>query len=275
MKTSYYLVAIISFLIISCSSNDSSEGELNLVEISKKLNALNPSVINKNADDFEMLLKTNLQKNKFLKTNDKECQHTVIETDSFKDANFTLTTTYFDKDMNPITNCATYSQASIFEYNTRESQITLGTNFKYTINALGNHSRETNSSKSSYTDNLLIIGELDFDGDIFNIIEGSYFHTNYTFSFNFNNEDREDFDEIIDINYKFEFESNSQIYHFDMTIDGEELMNEITLEKSEIVLEYPLYNSKNIQIGIIKYVQNYETEVEKFILYDLDGNLVE
>lgn len=46
-------------------------------------------------------------------------------------------------------------------------------------------------------------------------------------------------------------------------------------EESDITLEYPLYDASNMQIGDIHYVFIEESGKEKFVLYDLDGNLIE
>lgn len=40
-------------------------------------------------------------------------------------------------------------------------------------------------------------------------------------------------------------------------------------------LEYPLYDSNNVQIAIVKHVIDYEKGDEKFDLNSLEGNLIE
>lgn len=270
MKTIYYTIAIFSFLIISCSTNDENSGQENLIKISKKLNALDPSVVSQNDANFETVNKNNLRNKKTSNINYEDCQHTKAYTENYNEATTTLTTSYFDKNMIPITNCVAYN---LSEYNTTESQITIGPDFKYTLNYTGNHTRPISDTKNSYSDSLLVSGELDFDGNIFTILEGSYI--NMDFSYDYSDQSSEDSNEIIDVNYKFEFEADSQTYHFDMTIEGEDLFEEILSEDSEFSLDYPLYNASNEQIGIIKYILDIKKDKEYFELYDLNGNLVE
>jgi len=273
MKTSYLSIAIISFLMISCSSNEDTSEQYNLIEISQKLNTLAPSAINQNDEGSQLGFKNSDQSKKALKTTIDDCLHTTTESEVYNDITYTYTTSYFDKDMNAISDCDTESQQSIFEFNTVETQVATGPNLNYAINALGNHRREFSNSNFSYTNRLALTGDLDFDGNRFKLVEGSYIHLNLSFSFI--EIETDNITEFIDIVYKFEFEANGQTYHFDMIVDGEYLIDLITSDASEIVLEYSLYDASNTKIGIVTYVQDFETELEKFILFDLDGNLIE
>jgi hypothetical protein len=59
-----------------------------------------------------------------------------------------------------------------------------------------------------------------------------------------------------------------------MLLDDEDM---IAAEENEndFVKEYDLFNSEDEKIGTIRYVLDYREGTEKFILYDLEGNLVE
>lgn len=64
MKTSHYLIAFLSFLIISCSPEDDSLNKNNLIAISKKLSSLDPSVISNDEKESKSLKNKSLEKNK-------------------------------------------------------------------------------------------------------------------------------------------------------------------------------------------------------------------
>ena len=274
MKISYFFIVIFSFLTISCAVESESSEQTNWLEISKKLNSFDPSVIDKTGNDSgAQLSKKTYQNKSFSKAMDNGCDYSTTRIIDSDDIITTITTSYFDKGMNPITDCDIFSDLYSSEYNSTESQITVGPGFTYDLTSVGNHKRPTNSSPFTYIDNLLILGELDFDGSIFNIIEGSYIRMDL--SIDPSNLDIDNFDIMLEINYRFEFEVNSMSYHFDMNPNGEVLLDESLSEDLELTMEYPFYNSRNTQIGIIKYVQNLKTQKESFILYDLNGNLVE
>lgn len=70
------------------------------------------------------------------------------------------------------------------------------------------------------------------------------------------------------------FELNEMDYHFEMLLNDEDFVAAEENEK-DFAIEQDLFNSNNEKIGTIRYVLDYSEGTEKFLLYDLEGNLVE
>ena len=266
-KTFYKLVILLAVFIISCNSSDNSQGQNNLLEISRKLNSLDPSVVNNNNQDPNTRKEKTNQLKKTSKTENEFCKHTITEKEFYEEVQFEFTTAYFDKNMNPITNCDLYSQESNAHYITKESYVTTGLNFKYVISSLTENIETFTEPVYLISNASKLSGELNFDGEIFYIVEGSFFNSNVTINYENANES---FDESFSLMYKFEFQANSETYHFDMIVTDETSTFDDSLD-----LDFPLYDEANSQIGVIKYVFDYDTEREYFKLYDLKGNLIE
>lgn len=129
--------------------------------------------------------------------------------------------------MNPVTNCFIYNLEPPFSYKSTKNHITVGSDFKYTINYSETHTSEITlthfdnytSYNAFYSVDLLILGELNFDGNIFNIVEGSYIHFNFNVPYGYdyhnkgNTEKMDESDFSTNFKYKFEFEADSKTYH--------------------------------------------------------------
>jgi hypothetical protein len=70
------------------------------------------------------------------------------------------------------------------------------------------------------------------------------------------------------------FELDEMNYHFEVLLNEEDIIAAEDDEK-DFSIEQDLLNSNNEKIGTIRYVLNSSEGIEKFILYDLEGNLVE
>lgn len=273
-----YKVVLCAVLIVSCNNNENSGIENNLLEISKKLNALDPSVIQENQDSQSASKKIS-KEGKSAQKISFECEHTETYIENYNAVTYTSTISYFDENMNPTTNCSVFNEVSFLEYYTIEKQTTKGPDFEYDLSSIGTHKEELTANLIQSTYNQTITGTLNFDGSIFNILEGSYLNMFMSFEPDaIFGEEEPQFEEVetqIDIKYIFQFDANNTTYHFEMTLDHQDVLDLEFSEASELTMDYPLFNATNTQIGMITYVADLETDKEYFRLYDLEGNLVE
>tara|TARA_B100000809_G_scaffold107339_1_gene105821 strand:+ start:21198 stop:21686 length:489 start_codon:yes stop_codon:yes gene_type:complete len=119
-----------------------------------------------------------------------------------------------------------------------------------------------------------IDGTLNYNGNVFYLIEGSYLNTeknsggteNSNFENLFYNSNP-----VMEMSCTIEFVVNNSDYHFNLLLNGIDL--EYYGDGSKIINEYYLLNSNNKKIGIIKYTIDRGSEL--FQVLDVNRNLVE
>lgn len=307
-KSNLFLCALTLTIIFgSCSSNDDTETKTdetktaideNLPAISEKLESLEVSSLTE--DDSNQFKETPkkksiFRKNSFLnkKAQNKQtldCEHEVIVEDDYisEDDFYKVTERYFTIDGGKITNCdienlyaENENPSFSIKYIIQEDAIDKSEDFQLTTFATieFEETLRINSSTSS-TFIFKIVGELtgtlDFDNNLFFLLEGS--GTNISAEATLGPDDslEEVFEEDLPITFKFNmgFELNEMDYHFEMLLNDEDFVAAEENEK-DFAIEQDLFNSNNEKIGIIRYVLDYSEGTEKFLLYDLEGNLVE
>lgn len=285
MKKLFLCVFTIAFLN-SCSSE--SDGidtatDSNLSEISSKLENLKIDKIQEqssSSSEIELSSDYNFSRASIAqaRTNQSEdfitgCNHQESFTDTYDGETFEVTIKYFDQDGNSTTWCDIEDNTT---YTTEETTKITGTNYIYDWFATTTHEQSSKISDTSVSIDLKadsdLTGTLNFDGDIFNIVEGSYINLTVAVAYYFTQDfsDDEIYDTTVDLLYKMEFDTNGETYHFDMSIKEE---NFTELDDS-FESEYILYNSSDKKIGKVKYVYNSDSEQEYFEVYDLNGHKV-
>lgn len=301
MRKFYALMCALTLTIIfgSCSSNDETETAIdeNLPAISEKLESLEiSSLTEENSNQFKETpdKKSILGKNSFLKKEIQnrltvDCKHEVVEEYiTSEDDFYKVTERYFTIDGDQATDCdienlyAERENPSFsIKYIIEEDAIDKSEDFQLTTFATIEFEETLRiNSPTSRTFIFKIVGELtgtlDFDNNLFSLLEGS--GTNISAEANLGpDDDLEDlFEEELPITFKFKmgFELNEMNYHFEMLLNEDDI---IAAEEDEKVfsIEQDLFNSNNEKIGTIRYVLDSSEGTEKFILYDLEGNLVE
>jgi hypothetical protein len=119
-------------------------------------------------------------------------------------------------------------------------------------------------------------GTLDFGNNLFSLLEGSGTNVSEKVTLGPYDNLEELFEEDLPITFKFNlgFELDEMNYHFEVLLNEEDIIAAEDDEK-DFSIEQDLLNSNNEKIGTIRYVLNSSEGIEKFILYDLEGNLVE
>ena len=309
MRKFYALMCALTLTIIfgSCSSSDDTKTAIdetettideNLYAISEKLESLEVSPL---TDDDSNLLKETPKKKSirgktsFLKKEVQnkqalDCKHEIVEEYyASEDDFYKVTERYFTIDGNEATNCDIQNLMNEKENPTFNIQYVVeqdviemfeGYDFKISSRIKNEESLTMNPPISmtyrlnSETD---LTGTLGFDDHLFSLLEGS----RVTLSSGLDlgpDDDIEGFfyEDTPSVDFKFimGFESNQSHYYFHMLLDDEDM---IAAEENEndFVKEYDLFNSEDEKIGTIRYVLDYREGTEKFILYDLEGNLVE
>ena len=304
-KTLYSLVMVFTILVSCTSDNDSisilSKEELN--DISAKLDKLKIgfSKINSETDEEltttgnfieintinSSLRKKSLDQSKKTKTS-TDCEHIVYEKFHSNNESYEITSSFFNLDKNEITSCDTYDSENVsLEGQTGyivEEEIKIKA-VNYESNYFSTSIFKTNTTKITDTkyefltsNNTEITGALNFSGDIFRILNGSYMNTSvkttiildeYLFS--------DDFDPVyeIDFLYKVEFDVNENTFHFDMILTNNELSFLVQETSDELIeINYDLLNDDNKKIGSVQYNLDFENSREWFELFDLDGNKI-
>lgn len=301
MRKFYTLMCALTLTIIfvSCESSDDVESvsEENLAAISQKLESLEVSSLTE--DDSSLFKetpkkKTTLAKNSFFKKEIQnkqsvECQHEVIAEDYSENEEFyKITERYFTIDGNEATNCDIENLMNEKENITFNIQYIIeqdiiemfeGYDFKI-FSRIKNEESLTMNSPTSMTYRLNneadLTGTLGFDDNLFSLLEGSRVTLSSEVNVNPDDDIEEIFYEIpFSTNFKFimGFESNQSHYYFHMLLDDNDMMTAHENE-NDFVKEYDLFNSEDEKIGTIRYVLDYREGTEKFLLYDLEGNLV-
>lgn len=301
MRKFYALMCALTLTIIfvSCESSDDVESvsEENLAAISQKLESLEVSSLTE--DDSSLFKetpkkKTTLAKNSFFKKEIQnkqsvECQHEVIAEDYSENEEFyKITERYFTIDGNEATNCDIENLMNEKENITFNIQYIIeqdiiemfeGYDFKI-FSRIKNEESLTMNSPTSMTYRLNneadLTGTLGFDDNLFSLLEGSRVTLSSEVNVNPDDDIEEIFYEIpFSTNFKFimGFESNQSHYYFHMLLDDNDMMTAHENE-NDFVKEYDLFNSEDEKIGTIRYVLDYREGTEKFLLYDLEGNLV-
>ncbi|GGF66995.1 hypothetical protein [Wenyingzhuangia marina] len=217
-----------------------------------------------------------------------DCEHEVYEEFHSDNESYEITSRFFDLDKNEITSCDIYDRENVYlEGQTGyivEEEIKIKA-VKYESNYSSTSIFKTNTTKITDTkyefltsNNMEITGALNFSGDIFRILNGSYMNTSvkttiildeYLFS--------DDFDPVyeIDFLYKIEFDVNKNTYHFDMILTENELPFLVQETSDELIeIDYDLLNNANEKIGSIQYNLDFKTHREWFELFDLNGNKI-
>lgn len=301
MRKFYALMCALTLTIIfvSCESSDDVESvsEENLAAISQKLESLEVSSLTE--EDSSLFKETpkkkpTLAKNSFFKKEIQnkqsvECQHEVIAEDYSENEEFyKITERYFTIDGNEATNCDIENLMNEKENITFNIQYIIeqdiiemfeGYDFKV-FSRIKNEESLTINSPTSMTYRLNneadLTGTLGFDDNLFSLLEGSRATLSSEVNVNPDDDIEEIFYEIpFSTNFKFilGFESNQSHYYFHMLLDDNDMMTAYENE-NDFVKEYDLFNSNNEKIGTIRYVLDSSEGTEKFILYDLEGNLV-
>jgi hypothetical protein len=307
-KSNLFLCALTLTIIFgSCSSDDKNETAIdetntaideNLPAISEKLESLEISSITE--DDSHQFKETPkkksiISKNSFLtkKAQNKQtldCEHEVIVEDDYisEDEFYKVTERYFTIDEEEATNCdienlytETENPSFSIKYIIEEDAIDKRQDFQLTTFAKIEFEETLRvNSPTSSTFIFKIAGELsgtlDFDNNLFAILEGSGTNISEEVTLGPDDDLEKIFEEDLPITFKFNlgFELNEMNYHFEILLNVADI---ITAEEDEkdFAIEQDLLNSNNEKIGIIKYLLEHDTGNEKFLLYDLDGNLIE
>jgi hypothetical protein len=301
MRKFYALMCALTLTIIfgSCSSNDETETAIdeNLPAISEKLESLEISSLTEEDSNLfketpkkkPTLAKNYLLEKEIQNKQSVECQHEVIAEDySTNEEFYKITERYFTIDGNEATNCDIENLYAEKENNTFNIQYIIeqdiiemfeGYDFKIFSRIKNEESLTMNSPTSmSYRLNneADLTGTLSFDDNLFSLLEGSRVTLSSEVNVNPDDDIEEIFYEVpFSTNFKFimGFESNQSHYYFHMLLDDEDMMTAYENE-NDFVEEYDLFNSKDEKIGTIRYVLDSSEGTEKFILYDLEGNLV-
>lgn len=289
MKKTIYALAIIATLFTSCKSDDdvnTSVFDENLVAISTKLQKLKTSDIQDRKSeglDFEIEGPQDLlPKTKSIKTLKtdliSDCKHKEMYFEEVDGEKYEETTLYFDIDGNESTSCEAFGDNT--NYITEKVSKITGESYVYdfldkTIHVNSNIIKD-NVLNFKLSQSSMLTGTLNFDGDVFKIIDGS--RIDFSLEYTINLKERQDINsEVppikIDVLYKFEFIVKSETYHFDMVLSEDDFdLIEEGNGQNKLEMEYDLLDNSNKKIGTIKYIS--EDETEKFEIYDLDGVLV-
>ncbi|MGB2128764.1 MAG: hypothetical protein ACPHXR_04715 [Flavicella sp.] len=279
MKKIFLLSILFSFLLFSCSSDEIKTTELTqeeLIEINSKLSYLDVSALDNMGGDSD------LESNTFLKSQniktDFLCSHELSYSDNYDGFTVEITNKYFDSNMEEITNCDAESSMASGSYYIFTEQKTVGINREYHLFSEALVSQKVSMTSFEITNKANIYGQLKIEDVIFEVLKGSYM--NMVITMNLESSSLEDL-LVPEINflYKIEFTTDEDTYHFDMKLDNADLVELLDVEANNVSEEFSakfiLYNSSNSQVGFVKYIQNIETELERFELYDLNEQLVE
>ncbi|MGY6650519.1 hypothetical protein [Wenyingzhuangia sp. IMCC45574] len=281
MKRSIALYAITAFLLFSCSAKEEgidTATDGNLVEISSKLQSLKIDKIadQKPESDFDSESSTAFATRTpkvNIPVSPLACNHTEQINENIEGENIVSTIKYFDKNKKAISSCKT---EELNEYITEEVTKITGLNYIHNFTSTTSYNQAFNlgADFSSFvykaTINSNITGTLNFDGDIFNVVDGSYFKLKIDFSaasFDFS----DDFEIPLELEavYQIEFDTKGNTYHFTMEMDENALNDSESYEG-----DFLLFNSADKKIGTVKYTCNKDGSNEKFELYDLVGNKI-
>lgn len=210
------------------------------------------------------------------KKNRTSCSHEESYTESYDGFTTEITNNYFDANMKEITNCDVESSVLSSGYYLFTEQKTTGNNREYHLFAEAKVSLKmtmTSIESSADTD---IYGTLKFEDATFNILDGSYLNVLIKMNMDSEISSIEDIFDNIEVNgvYKIGFAANEDSYRFDMKLDNT-ILNEMEETTDTYTATYVLYNSGNSQVGFVKYIEDYETGLERFELYDLNEQLIE
>lgn len=277
MKKTFLFAIVSSFLLFSCSSDEIKTTELTqeeLIEISSKLAILETTAL----DSFNIELDTDSNSlfSKQNKSNRPSCQHEESYTETLGEFTTEITYNYFDANMKEITNCDTEANMLTSGYYLFTEQKTTGNNREYHLFSEDKlRLKKTMTTIENSVDSNMY-GTLKFEDATFNILDGSFL--NVLIKMNLDS-DISSIDEIfgdIEVNgvYKIGFDANEDSYRFDMKLDSS-MLEEIEETADEYTAMYKLYNSANSQVGFVKYIEDYETGLERFELYDLNEQLIE
>lgn len=277
MKKTFLFAIVSSFLLFSCSSDEIKTTELTqeeLIEISSKLAILETTAL----DSFNIELDTDSNSlfSKQSKSNRPSCQHEESYTETLGEFTTEITYNYFDANMKEITNCDTEANMLTSGYYLFTEQKTTGNNREYHLFSEDKLRLKMTMTTIENSVDSNMYGTLKFEDATFNILDGSFL--NVLIKMNLDS-DISSIDEIfgdIEVNgvYKIGFDANEDSYRFDMKLDSS-MLEEIEETADEYTATYVLYNSDNSQVGFVKYIEDYETGLERFELYDLNEQLIE
>lgn len=283
MKKNIFLFLSFIILLQSCSSDSDvieTATDSNLSDISLKLENLKIDKIQEQqSSNTEIDSEISFSKISKIETRSKlsndvdtYCNHEEKFTENFNGETLEVTLKYFDKDGNISTICDIEDNTT---YITEQTSKVTGSNYVYDWFTTTTHKQSVQYTSTTYSldieANSDLIGTLNFDGDIFNIVEGSYLNLFLFFEYDSNQEFS---DEIymseIDLLYKIEFDTNGETYHFEMSLNDENFNDTYQSFESQ----HLLFNSSNKKIGIVKYIYNSDNQEEYFEVYDLNGDKV-
>lgn len=281
MKITNYLILLFAIVIASCTSNEGigTAVDENLPEIAEKLKALETSALETEEDQSSF--KSINKKRKALAKNLEECKYEAIEEYSNGDETTKTTYKYFDHTGRAITDCDLWDfDETSFKYAVDFTQITTGVDYMIKLHQYISYERSLkllSASSAEFYQSIKsdVDGTLNFDDEIFNILDGSYMNLEMSFQFSENSDPDyllENTDPEIDVKYIIGFEVNANDYHFEMTLDTEGMKAIENSDLSNFRTEYILLNSQNQKIGTVVY-SNFQ-EKENFEVLDLDGNIV-
>ena len=277
MKKTFLFAIVSSFLLFSCSSDEIKTTKLTqeeLIEISSKLAILETTAL----DSFNIELDTDSNSlfSKQNKSNRPSCQHEESYTETLGEFTTEITYNYFDANMKEITNCDAEANMLTSGYYLFTEQKTTGNNREYHLFSEDKLRLKMTMTTIENSVDSNMYGTLKFEDATFNILDGSFL--NVLIKMNLDS-DISSIDEIfgdIEVNgvYKIGFDANEDSYRFDMKLDSS-MLEEIEETADEYTAMYKLYNSANSQVGFVKYIEDYETGLERFELYDLNEQLIE
>jgi hypothetical protein len=275
MKNTLLFTIVSCLLLFSCDSDENTVTltQEELIEISSKLAMLETTAL----DTFDVELDTDSSSlfSKKGKSNNQSCQHEETYTETFEGFTTEITYNYFDANMDEITNCDTESSMETSGYYLFTEQKTTGNNREYNLFSETKLGLKMTLTSIESTNNSDIYGTLKIEDNVFNILDGSYFNVLIKMNLDIDISSLDALFDNIEVNgvYKIGFDANEDSYRFDMKLDSS-MLNEME-ETTTYTATYVLYNSSNSQVGFVKYIEDSETGLERFELYDLNEQLVE
>ena len=278
MKKSILLHLGLSVLLMACNSDNEVETftDENLPFIAEKLEFLATQTLL--GTSVNVLNKNNNTKGSRAAKN-SECAHELSAQYTENDLlSFDITTAYFDKNEDPATNCISdnFEGTSFVYYIKQETEVS-GPDYSSFLHQYMRREISIKANSLGFEQSIIttknIDGYVTLQDETFEIKEGSTLNQSISIAVEEGNVDV--FPEMtteLDMNLIVGFETNSQDYHFEMLVDNDELQ---LTEKGEVLeKEFNLYNAKKQKIGSVLYTLNGLTEVESFVVLDLDGNEV-
>lgn len=254
MKKIIKIVLLLSVLLLIYSCDDEALEQPNYAEIARKLEKLDlsplrfpPDVDIPGADNFS------------------DCPHSGSYTETYEGVIQTVGVFFYDTNHVAATICETRNKEAVsypFEYNVGIDHMLETVDYTMDVDGYMNTRIEDYETYVLGNIHYTYSGTLNFNGNVFYIKEGSYSRyalRSYKAIFRF------EFENGMFV-YFIEFEVDGKTYHFEIELSIEDFFSE-----ADVVIELPLYDHENVQVGILKYRLDKTENSARFELYSREG----